>query len=48
MGAKPSPISNVSGGTDNPWKSGNLTQQLIMENENPELSAVLKREAQTK
>ena len=48
MGAKPSPISNVSGGTDNPWKNGNLTQQLIMENENPELSAVLKREAQTK
>jgi len=47
MGAKPSPLSNVSGGTDNPWKSGNLTQQLIMENENPELSAVLKREAQT-
>ena len=48
MGAKPSPVSNVSGGTDNPWKTGNLTQQLIMENENPELSAVLKREAQTK
>ena len=36
MGAKPSPVSNVSGGTDNPWKTGNLTQQLIMENENPD------------
>jgi len=47
MGAKPSPVSNVSGGTDNPWKSGNLTQQLIMEGENPDLAAVLKREAQT-
>ena len=47
MGAKPSPLSNVSGGTDNPWKSGNLTQQLIMEGENPDLAAVLKREAQT-
>ena len=46
MGAKPSPISNVSGGTDNPWKTGNLTQQIIMENENPDLAAVLKREAQ--
>ena len=46
MGAKPSPISNLSGGTDNPWKTGNLTNQLIMENENPELAAVLKREAQ--
>jgi len=46
MGAKPSPVSNVSGGTVNPWKSGNLTQQIIMENDNPDLAAVLKREAQ--
>ena len=46
MGAKPSPISNVSGGVVNPWKTGNLTQQIIMENENPDLAAVLKREAQ--
>ena len=48
MGAKPSPVGNVSGATDNPWKTGNLTQQLIMESENPDLAAVLKREAQTK
>ena len=48
MGAKPSPTGNVSGGTDNPWNTGNLTQQLIMENENPDLAAVLKREAQKK
>jgi len=46
MGAKPSPVSNVSGGVVNPWKTGNLTQQIIMENENPDLAAVLKREAQ--
>ena len=46
MGAKPSPVGNVSGGSDNPWNTGNLTQQLIMENENPDLAAVLKREAQ--
>ena len=46
MGAKPSPIGNVSGGSENPWKTGNLTNQLIMENENPDLAAVLKREAQ--
>ena len=46
MGAKPSPVANVSGGTDNPWKTGNLTRQLIMENEDPDLAAVLKREAQ--
>ena len=48
MGAKPSPISNVSGGVINPWKTGNLTQQIIMENEDPDLAAVLKREAQQK
>ena len=48
MGAKPSPVGNVSGGSENPWNTGNLTQQLIMENENPDLAAVLKREAQKK
>ena len=48
MGAKPSPVANTSGNTNNPWKSGNLTQQLIMENENPDLAAVLKREASQK
>ena len=48
MGAKPSPIGNVSGGSENPWKTGNLTNQLIMENENPDLASVMKREAQTK
>tara|TARA_B100001057_G_scaffold246371_1_gene246659 strand:- start:98 stop:820 length:723 start_codon:yes stop_codon:yes gene_type:complete len=47
MGAKPSPVANVSSGTDNPWKTNNLTNQIIMENENPDLAAVLKREAQT-
>ena len=46
MGAKPSPVGNVSGGSENPWKTGNLTNQLIMENDNPDLAAVLKREAQ--
>ena len=48
MGAKPSPIANASGGQVNPWNTGNLTQQLIMENESPDLAAVLKREAQKK
>ena len=47
MGAKPSPVANVSGGSDNPWKTNNLTNQIIMENENPDLAAVLKREAQS-
>ncbi len=48
MGAKPTPVGNVSGGSENPWKTGNLTRQLIMENEDPNLAAVLKREAQNK
>ena len=48
MGAKPSPVANTSGGTVNPWKTGNLTRQIIMENEDPDLAAVLKREAQQK
>ena len=48
MGAKPSPIANVSGGTDNPWKTGNVTQQMLLSEQNPELAAVLKREAQQK
>ena len=48
MGAKPSPVGNVSGGSENPWNTGNLTQQLIMENEDPNLASVMKREAQTK
>ena len=47
MGAKPSPVANTSGGTVNPWKTGNLTRQIIMENEDPNLAAVLKREAQS-
>ena len=47
MGAKPSPVANTSGGTVNPWKTGNLTKQIIMENEDPNLAAVLKREAQS-
>ena len=48
MGAKPSPVANTSGSTVNPWKTGNLTRQIIMENEDPDLAAVLKREAQQK
>ena len=29
MGAKPSPTSNAGSGQPNPWKTGNLTQQMI-------------------
>jgi len=45
MGAKPSPTSNVAPGSENPWKTGNLTQQMILSNQDPDLAAVLQREA---
>ena len=45
MGAKPSPTSNVAPGSENPWKTGNLTQQMILSNQDPDLAAVLQKEA---
>ena len=48
MGAKPSPVANAGGGQANPWKTGNITQQMLVSEENPQLAAVLKQEAQTK
>ena len=46
MGAKPSPVANASGGQVNPWKTGNLTQQMLLLEQDPQLAAVLKQEAQ--
>jgi len=46
MGAKPSPVANASGGQVNPWKTGNITQQMLISDQNPQLAAVLKQEAQ--
>jgi vacuolar-type H+-ATPase subunit I/STV1 len=46
MGAKPSPVANTSGGQVNPWKTGNITQQMLISEQNPQLAAVLKQEAQ--
>ena len=48
MGAKPSPISNAGGGQVNPWKTGNITQQMLLSEQDPQMAAVLKQEAQTK
>ena len=48
MGAKPSPTANAGGGQVNPWKTGNVTQQMLISEQNPRLAAVLKQEAQTK
>ena len=46
MGAKPSPVANAGGGQVNPWKTGNLTQQMLISEQDPQLAAVLKQEAQ--
>ena len=46
MGAKPSPVANSGGGQVNPWKTGNLTQQMLLSEQDPQLAAVLKQEAQ--
>ena len=46
MGARPSPVANAGGGPVNPWKPGNLTQQMILLEQDPQLAAVLKQEAQ--
>ena len=48
MGAKPSPVSNAGGGQPNPWKTGNITQQMLLLEQDPQLAAVLKQEAQNK
>jgi len=47
MGAKPTPTSAISAGMPNPWKEGsiNLTRQMALEASDPDLAAVLKREA---
>ena len=47
MGAKPSPTANTGTGQVNPWKTGNLTQQMILLEQDPQLAAVLKQEAKT-
>ena len=47
MGAKPTPNSAIAPGMSNPWKEGsiNITRQMQVEAQDPELAAVLKREA---
>ena len=48
MGAKPSPVAYAGGGQPTPWKTGNITQQMLISDQDPQLAAVLKQEAQTK
>lgn len=47
MGAKPTSNVVSTGGVANPWKEGsvNLTQQMLISSQDPDLAAVLKREA---
>ena len=47
MGAKPVPAGGSAAGVANPWKEGsiNLTQQMLISSQDPDLAAVLKREA---
>lgn len=45
MGAKPTSNSTIAPGMDNPWKTGNVTQQMIVSNQDPDLATVLQREA---
>jgi uncharacterized phage infection (PIP) family protein YhgE len=46
MGAKPTPIASTGSGQPNPWKTGNVTQQMLISEQDPQLAAVLKQEAQ--
>ena len=46
MGAKPSPVASTGSGQPNPWKTGNVTQQMLISEQDPQMAAVLKQEAQ--
>ena len=46
MGAKPSPVASTGSGQPNPWKTGNITQQMLISEQDPQMAAVLKQEAQ--
>ena len=46
MGAKPSPVASTGSGQPNPWKTGNITQQMLLSEQDPQMAAVLKQEAQ--
>ena len=47
MGAKPSPVASTGSGQPNPWKTGNVTQQMLISEQDPQMAAVLKQEAQS-
>jgi hypothetical protein len=45
MGTEPGAPPSAAPGTENPWKTGNITQQLLMVRDQPELAQVLQAEA---
>jgi hypothetical protein len=45
MGTAPGASPTVAPGLENPWKTGNVTQQLLMVRDNPELAQALQAEA---
>jgi len=45
MGTAPGGVASVAPGMENPWKTNNITQQLLMMRDNPELAQALQAEA---
>ena len=45
MGTAPGAAATIAPGLDNPWRTGNITQQLILTRDQPELAQALQTEA---
>ena len=45
MGTAPGAAATIAPGLDNHWRTGNITQQLLMTRDNPELAQALQAEA---
>jgi hypothetical protein len=45
MGSAPGAVSAVAPGAENPWVTGNITQQLILTRDNPALAQAMQAEA---
>lgn len=45
MGTAPGAAPTIAPGLENPWRSGNVTQQLLLVRDNPELAQALQAEA---
>lgn len=45
MGSSPANAASVSPGMNNPWRTGNVTEQFVLQSQNPDLAAALQAEA---